>query len=181
MKPINWDNKVKSIYLKYQRPSSSRNIPQKVWTKLWSIPTIPKVRNFIWRIVRHWMASKENLYRKKCAQSPLCPICEKETESIEHILFRCPWTETVWFGCGLTYWINEQSTVTVDKWVEDILGGSMAKEAGPEVVILCFKFAGPYGRRVMIVFSMVSYESPTTEGTTGCSALGQCGSPNSLF
>ncbi|XP_058211569.1 uncharacterized protein LOC131323741 [Rhododendron vialii] len=85
------------------------------------------------------MASKENLYMKKCAHSPLCPICENEIESIEHILFKCPWTKAVWFGCGLTFWINEQSTVTMDKWVEDILCGSMANEAGTEVVGLVFQ------------------------------------------
>lgn len=124
---------------KVQRPSSSRCIPRKVWTKLWSTPTIPKVRHFIWRIVRNWLASKENLFRKQCSPTPMCPICEKEVETIEHILFRCSWAVAVWFGSGLSYWVQEQWTETTDKWVEEVLCGRLGKEAGPEVVGLLFQ------------------------------------------
>lgn len=124
---------------KDQRPSSSRSIPRKVWTKLWSIPTIPKVCHFIWRTVRIWNATKENLFRRKCISSHLCLICGVEAETIEHVLFRCSWVVAVWFGSGLTYWVQEQWTNTVDKWVEEILCGSLAKEAEPEVVSLLFQ------------------------------------------
>ncbi|XP_058222364.1 uncharacterized protein LOC131332256 [Rhododendron vialii] len=81
---------------KSQRPFSSRSLPNKFWTKLWATPTIPKVRNFIWRVIRNWVACKDNLCKRKCAHSPLCPICELEQESVEHVLFRCAWTEVCW-------------------------------------------------------------------------------------
>lgn len=119
--------------------SSSYAVPEKVWRKLWSIPTIPQVRHFVWRIAQNWIASKENLFWKKCSHTSICPICEKESESIEHTLFRCPWTEAVWFGSGLIFRTRDQSITMVGKWIEELLRGGLAKETSPERVGLIFQ------------------------------------------
>lgn len=124
---------------KSYRPSSSRCFPNKFWVKLWTIPSIPKVLNFVWRVIKNWTACKDNLCRRKCSQSPTCPICEQEQETMEHVLFRCSWTEAVWFGCVLSYWIKEQPIVSVDKWVEDLLCGDLAKVTNQEQVGFIFQ------------------------------------------
>lgn len=54
-------------------------------------------------------------------------------------LFRCPWTEAVWFGCGLTFWIKEYPINAADKWFEELLCGKLAKETTVEVVGLIFQ------------------------------------------
>ncbi|KAG5537109.1 hypothetical protein RHGRI_024523 [Rhododendron griersonianum] len=120
-------------------PSTSYTPPKSMWTRLWAVPTAPKVRLFMWKVVRNWVACKSNLYRRKCAQVPLCPICETESESIEHILFRCPWTKAVWFGSGKAFWVLENSIISADKWMEDLLCGTLAKEATPEIVGAIFQ------------------------------------------
>lgn len=74
---------------KLSKASSSFSPSGVMWSKLREVPTAPKVRHFMWKVVRNWVACKANLFRRKCASSPLCPICNKEEETIEHILFRC--------------------------------------------------------------------------------------------
>lgn len=121
------------------QPSSSYAPPKSMWSRLWAIPTAPKVRIFMWKIVRNWLACKNNLFRRKCSPTPLCPICEKEEESIEHILFRCAWTRAVWFGSGKSFWVLDNPIVAADRWMEDLLCGSLAKETTPEVVGAIFQ------------------------------------------
>lgn len=120
-------------------PSSSYTPQDTMWSRLWNIPTSPKVRMFMWKVVRNWVACKQNLFRRKCGASPLCPICEFESESIEHTLFRCPWTRAVWFGSGRAFWVLEHPIGTADRWMEDLLCGSLAKESNREVVAEIFQ------------------------------------------
>lgn len=40
------------------KASSSYSPPKSMWTRLWSIPTAPKVCLFMWKVARNWLASK---------------------------------------------------------------------------------------------------------------------------
>lgn len=115
--------------------SFSSYTPQdSMWSRLWVVPTSPKVRMFMWKVVKNWVACKHNIYHRKCGVTPLCPICESESESIEHTLFRCPWTCTIWFGSGKAFWVLDHPIVTADRWMEELLCGCLAKESSREVV-----------------------------------------------
>ncbi|KAI8016333.1 putative ribonuclease H protein [Camellia lanceoleosa] len=81
--------------------SSSLLLPKDFWKVIWSTPVPPKIRNFWWRVCCNKLASKENLFRRRCSDSQQCPICNASVESIEHLLFRCDWTRAVWFACDL--------------------------------------------------------------------------------
>lgn len=84
-------------------PSSSFTPSSVMWNKLWAIPIVPKVRMFMWKVVRNWVASRENLFRRKCSPNSSCPICDSANESIKHFLFYCPWSKVVWFGSGKAF------------------------------------------------------------------------------
>lgn len=115
-------------------PSCSFTPSGRMWNKLWSIPTAPKVRMFMWKVVRNWVACRENLFRRKCSPNPTCQICNDASESIEHLLFHCPWSKAVWFGSGKAFWVFHNEIRAVDKWMEDILCGCLSKETSKEVV-----------------------------------------------
>lgn len=68
-------------------PSSSYAPSSVMWKRFWNIPTMPKVRMFMWKVIRNWTACRANLVRRKCASNPLCPICESSSETMEHLLF----------------------------------------------------------------------------------------------
>lgn len=81
--------------------SSSFWHPRNFWKEIWSTPIPPKICNFWWRVCGNKLATKENLFRRHCATSQNCLICNASVESIEHLLFGCDWTRAVWFRCDL--------------------------------------------------------------------------------
>lgn len=94
------------------KPSCSFTPSNLIWRKFWSIPTLCKIRLFMWKALRNWVACRANLVRRKCG---VCPICELASETIEHLLFHCPWSKAVWFASNKAYWIFRKEVVAVDK------------------------------------------------------------------
>lgn len=113
---------VKGISLLLVRPSSS------MWKKFWSIPTLPKIRMFMWKVLRNWVACLANLVKRKCGSNSLCPICESLSETMEHLLFHCPWSRAVWFGSNKAFCVFHMEVVAVDRWMKDLICGDLAKE-----------------------------------------------------
>lgn len=54
--------------------------------------------------------------RRRCATSNLCPICHKDVETVEHMLFDCAWTKAVWFGSMLNFRLEPGSITNVAQW-----------------------------------------------------------------
>jgi hypothetical protein len=49
------------------------------------------------------LPTKENLFRKRIVQDPLCPICELDVKNTSHILWRCPSSNDVWGDCFFSF------------------------------------------------------------------------------
>lgn len=72
---------------------------------------------------------KENLFRRKCAPTNLCPICNSKMVSVEHLLFLCPWTLAVWFGSNVQALGNIWGNSLAIKWTSEIVENLTVKEA----------------------------------------------------
>ena len=59
----------------------------------------------------------DNLYKKRTVNSPVCPVCNLEKETIEHTLLACPWTTPVWYGSQLHLSSSPANVDKVDSWV----------------------------------------------------------------
>lgn len=70
------------------------------------------------------LATKDNLYRRRCAGTRLCPICQKYPEIVEHLLFGYEWVRAVWFGSDLKFNIDGGPNLSVLKWSSDLLNRS---------------------------------------------------------
>lgn len=101
-------------------PSSSFQPPPSLWKLLWNLNISPKVKHFWWRACRNILATKENLYKRKCLRSPHCPLCLKAVESIEHLLFQCKKTKPVWDCCNLSN-ISSWDMSSILKWTYGVL------------------------------------------------------------
>ncbi|KAE9457406.1 hypothetical protein C3L33_10688, partial [Rhododendron williamsianum] len=82
------------------------------------------------------LATKENLFARKCARDPVCGICGVEVESIEHVLFRF----LVRDSCGSVVEINHgrikvSSALAAEAWAIRI-AISMARAWGKEDAII---------------------------------------------
>ncbi|CAL8998931.1 unnamed protein product [Prunus brigantina] len=98
-------------------PSSSTTVDSDCWKLMWKTNVPPKIKTFLWRALRNAIATFGNLFRRKCARTPLCPLCNCYHETAEHMLLLCPWVETVWFGSPLSLRIDKGSISTLDVWL----------------------------------------------------------------
>ncbi|KAI8528979.1 hypothetical protein RHMOL_Rhmol12G0190700 [Rhododendron molle] len=102
--------------------SSPSELNSILWKKIWNLKSPPRLKHFLWRIIRNAVSTKENLYARKCARSPICGICGAEIETIEHVLLRCEWTKEVWANSGIQFPTPVNRVVSVKKWFISLLG-----------------------------------------------------------
>lgn len=43
---------------------------KQIWNRLWKLPILPKVRNFVWRVCSNILPTRANLYRRKVHIDP---------------------------------------------------------------------------------------------------------------
>jgi hypothetical protein len=55
--------------------SSEGGGERKVWRKIWKMPVLPKVRNFIWKMVRNGLPTNENRCYIHIAEDASCELC----------------------------------------------------------------------------------------------------------
>jgi hypothetical protein len=75
---------------------SSYSQTSQQWNKVWRIKGAPVVKMFMWQACSEILPTNANLYRKKIIDSPLCPVCELESETVAHVLWACPAAKDVW-------------------------------------------------------------------------------------
>ncbi|GJZ32468.1 nucleotide-binding alpha-beta plait domain-containing protein [Tanacetum coccineum] len=85
------------------KADTSSKPPQQFWKTLWNIRTQPKIKLFAWKALTNSVATMDNLFKRNCSPCPKCPICNTCAETIEHPLFKCAWTQPVWFGSSLSF------------------------------------------------------------------------------
>lgn len=100
------------------RPSTSFHVPESVWKMIWGLPVPPKLKHFWWRCCHNSLATKQNIYRRRCTRDGVCPVCLGAPESIEHLLYGCAWTKAVWFGSDLGL-ILQDGISSISKWMCD--------------------------------------------------------------
>ena len=103
---------------KKQTPPSAQNrtknkYPQLVvdWKKIYSLPfTVTletEIREFQYKILNDIVYTNDKLFHFKMIETPLCAFCQKEDESLEHLLFHCNITKNFWLA--FSSWISKQN------------------------------------------------------------------------
>ncbi|KAJ1387929.1 Reverse transcriptase zinc-binding domain [Sesbania bispinosa] len=82
-------------------PNSSRTPHDLHWKKLWSIPTQPKFKHFMWRLMSSSLPVRVNLGRRGILVPQLCPWCDTEPETEFHLFRDCSWTKNAWANSPL--------------------------------------------------------------------------------
>ncbi|KAG7585602.1 Ribonuclease H domain [Arabidopsis thaliana x Arabidopsis arenosa] len=69
--------------------------------KVWDIPTAPKIKLFLWRVLSGAVAVAECLRNHGLQVNPICQICKLEEETVTHVLFGCSLAAQVWVNTSL--------------------------------------------------------------------------------
>lgn len=93
-----------------------------VWKAFWQFNAPNAVKLFMWKASNNLLPTKANLFRRGVVTNKLCPICELEEETVEHMLWSCPSAKDVW-GCS-TMKMQKEAYVGQDFMhvVEEFLG-----------------------------------------------------------
>uniref|UniRef100_A0A803NHM6 Reverse transcriptase zinc-binding domain-containing protein n=1 Tax=Cannabis sativa TaxID=3483 RepID=A0A803NHM6_CANSA len=71
------------------------------WKDLWSLKVPSKVKNLMWRACSNCLPMLVQLAIKKVAVNTVCPLCNRERESICHNLVLCSELKQVWDIVGI--------------------------------------------------------------------------------
>ncbi|XP_043700098.1 uncharacterized protein LOC122650780 [Telopea speciosissima] len=82
------------------------DVPTSVWKRIWHSTTLPKIKNFLWRIYVDGIACGDNLARRNISIDPGCCLCGYNLETCDHLLFECPFPRAVWFGSNLSFLVS---------------------------------------------------------------------------
>lgn len=81
------------------------------------------------------IAVRDNVRKKKIAIDPMCPICGKEPETIEHLSLLCPWTGPVWFSLGSFPCPNRDGLSTIQQWLISVIEALMIDRVSTQMHI----------------------------------------------
>ncbi|KAL6226651.1 hypothetical protein ACLB2K_000612 [Fragaria x ananassa] len=117
---------------------SSHCIDLRVWKIIWNIPTLPRIRIFLWKVLLGAAPTMYNLARRRIISSSVCPICGNAEETFEHLLLLCPWVDPIWFGSILGLRIDKQGITTFDRWIIECTQHRSKNEAKYILTVVSF-------------------------------------------
>ena len=92
----------------FQPGSSIRRESADLWRGLWKMQTSNAIKNFMWRVCKNILPTKDNLMKQRVIEDSLCPICSLEAETSYQILWGRPSVKDVW---GASFRIFQKSNL----------------------------------------------------------------------
>lgn len=65
-------------------------------TQMWELDLLPRCKVFLWKLCTNSLALCKNLVSRGIPVSPLCPLCQNEEETLQHLFRRCHVTKRFW-------------------------------------------------------------------------------------
>jgi len=70
-------------------PGPSNPCHHKVWKEIWKAQVSNKVKNFMCRLAKNILPTRENLSKKGVSLEKQCPLCHGGIESTNHLFMQC--------------------------------------------------------------------------------------------
>ncbi|KAL4351678.1 hypothetical protein GQ457_06G030280 [Hibiscus cannabinus] len=99
--------------------SSDLSNDKAFWNSIWNLNVPNKIRSFIWKASHNILPSNGNLFNRFHDQfrgGSACPRCGEWNESVEHLLFFCPFALAVWKCSGFGYEPESRGFPGFRKW-----------------------------------------------------------------
>ena len=100
-----------------------------LWNSIWKLLVPPKVRHFLWRVVRYALLTKINLLKRNVVADGLCELCYKSNEDSLHALWLCDSVKAIWmFDKSFSFLHSKRFSSFTDALL------LLCKEASPRLV-----------------------------------------------
>jgi len=80
---------------------------KKIYSLPFTVTVETKIREFQCKILNDIVYTNDKLFHFKMIESPLCTFCQKEDESLKHLLLHCNITKNFWLA--FSSWISKQN------------------------------------------------------------------------
>jgi ribonuclease HI len=71
------------------------------WLRIWKLPYIPKVKQFLWRLAHNSLPLRLNIKRRGVDADTRCPVCWQLDEDGGHYFFKCKLVKRCWRSLNL--------------------------------------------------------------------------------
>lgn len=78
------------------------------WSLLWRLNIPPKVKHFLWRLLRDCLPTRQCLQQKGVNCTSLYSYCNTNIENAWHVMFGCDQVKRVWEVSGLWFIISNK-------------------------------------------------------------------------
>jgi hypothetical protein len=127
---------------------SRRDVLTDLWNKIWRCNVPRVVKLFLWQACNNVLPTKENLYKRKITNDPLCPVCSLEIETAGHALWSCSGAWDVWTEMSA----KTQKSISEEDEFSYILMRLMNRLEGPDFDKLLCAARQIWIRRNKLVF-----------------------------
>ena len=91
------------------------------WTRLWKSDIFSKWKLFLWKIFNKALPTSGNLGKRKInGINKICCLCNKQTESFEHLFRDCLISQRIW-SCSLGIVATNGNHLTLQEWIKNFL------------------------------------------------------------
>jgi ribonuclease HI len=94
--------------------STNSNPHNLIWKRVWTLPTVPRHKALLWRIINKALPVRSALNHKGIQCPIWCPRCLQGEETINHLFMSCSRAHRVWFGSSLGIRFNTSHTSFTD-------------------------------------------------------------------
>ncbi|XP_062021202.1 uncharacterized protein LOC133737713 [Rosa rugosa] len=98
-----------------------RSEANKVWKAVWRARVPPKVKSFVWRLLRGILPTRDALRKKVRIENPCCLFCNKEVETDVHVFKKCVALECFWSACNVGFRPSTQPGTWVQTWISEVV------------------------------------------------------------
>lgn len=98
-------------------PGSSSALGPRIWKEFWRAPVNPRIRNFLWRVTKNIISTKDNLLRRGMQLEGSFSLCNSCSESAQHVFLHCEFAGQVIFDSILSYRLPVSFEETVLVWI----------------------------------------------------------------
>nr|XP_029146216.1 uncharacterized protein LOC114924798 [Arachis hypogaea] len=105
---------------KHENPSTSED-KREIWKEVWRMEVPQKIKMFLWKACHDILPVGSNLYKRKMASDPVCKICLKSSETVEHALLLCDWARATWFGAECQWTQTVETVSSIGKWMVECI------------------------------------------------------------
>ena len=85
---------------------------------VWKVETLPKVHFFLWLCLHNSVPIGEVLGSRGLNLDPIYSLCNKEMESVEHLVSGCEMAKDFWQELKVPYCVKDTFNLPIGKWLE---------------------------------------------------------------